>query len=193
MIRLAVFVFFSGICFHQLNAQNSSDNYFSQLNISVGYLPMISSSSTDIGYTAKDMYRLSVGANYGKGFFKLNFQYGQMLSENTWPPDCNTYNTNFAYHYHISLFKFMDAYAGIETGLYTTQFKDSVASYREFETEMLAGAELGIEAKLTSKLSLTCAYRIQRVFSSPRVDMTFGDIGLTYYFNKSETVKKWLQ
>ncbi len=194
MIRVFYIILSFSICIQNLNAQNKTDNYFNQLNIGIGYLPILTFSPTSIEYSPTNMFRVSLGANYGKGFFKGKMQYGKMISQNTMLPDCQVFNFNLAYEYYVPIFKFLDAYAGIETGLHNIKFDDpDVPFYSSNETEMVAGVEFGIAAKLSPKVSATCSYRIQRIFSTPRVDISFGDIGLIYYFNKSKKVQEWLQ
>ncbi len=193
MIRLFYILFSLSMCIQSLKAQQKTDNYFNQLHIGFGYLPVVSMYSPTLEYSPTNMLRFTLGTNYGNGVFKTNFLYGKMIYPTNKLPNCDVYNVNLAYQYYVRLYKRLNVYGGIETGLHTIKFDINLPNYARIETEMAAGAEIGLEAKLTPHISLNAGYRIQRIFSIPRVDFTFADVGVIYYFNKSDKIKQWLQ
>lgn len=180
--------------FFPAKAQEKRPANLSQIHLGIGYMPVLHFSPETFDYIPSQMLRLTIGSNYMSGYLKANLQYTHIVSDNQ-RPDCNMFDNSLSYLYYVRLYKGLSIYAGAQIGLNTIQFEDDSALVedRKRETEVSSGLELGIEMRVIPKLGISGSYKLQRIFATPRNNLSMIDIGLVYYFNSSEKLKQWLE
>lgn len=194
MIRRFVFLCcLLSLAFIQVKAQEQKLANLSQIHIGAGYMPVLHFTPDTLDYKPEGMIKLSLGVNYLKGYLKLNFQYASLVTASA-NPSCNMYDGSLSYLYFIPVYKGFALFAGGQAGLNTIHFRgDNVPADRNFETEVSGGLEAGIEKRFKNRLGVSCAYQFQRIFATPRNNVSMLNIGVTYYFHSNEKVKKWLE
>jgi hypothetical protein len=174
-------------------SQKKRDPNFSRLHIGIGYLPVLHFSPQSSDYKPSEFLRLTIGSNYEKGHFKLNLQYTNMVSSYQ-QPNCLMLDNSLSYLYDIGISQQFYIFSGLQIGLNTIHFYGSkVDDGRSIETEVSGGLEAGIAMRVIPKLDISVSYKLQRIFATPRNTLSMIDIGVVYYFNSSERLKKWLE
>lgn len=177
-------------------AQSTPLPNLSQLHLNLGYMPVIGFSPKKSDYIPKSMYRMTIGINYGKGYIKYNGQYTVINSTNvSLYPDAKMLDNSLGYSYFIPITKYGFVFIGAQLGL-NTYYMDvagtNLSPNRALETELSSGFEVGMEIRIKKKLGMSVAFKQQRIFATPRNDLSMVDLGLTYYFNSTPKLKKWL-
>jgi hypothetical protein len=194
MNRFFIFLFSSfTLVFLQVKAQEQKITDLSQLNAGVGYMPVLRFSPGTLDYRPTGTARLTLGANYLKGYIRYNLQYNSLEVYNQ-QPECKMFDNSLAYLYFIHLYRGLSLYAGGQVGLNTIHFgENELSEDRAFETEVSAGLETGAEWRIADKLGISCSYKLQRIFATPRNDLSMLDFGIIYYFKPNQKIKEWLE
>jgi predicted porin len=193
MIRFCIFCAFVLLTFTKGKAQERYNSNLSQLHISAGYMPVLQFSPDYLDYHPSAFTRLTLGLNYQHGYIQTHFQYAYLPSSDPQKPDTRIFDNSLAYLYTLPVYKGLSIRAGGQIGLNTIHFQTDVAGDRSFETEVSGGFEAGIELRVMQKLGLIGSYKLQRIFATPRNNLSMIDVGAVYYFNSNQTLKKWLE
>lgn len=194
MIRVIVFTLFAvGFAHLNANAQESKIDNLSQLQIGIGYAPVLVFTPTTLDYTSSSMVRFTLGTNYLKGSINYNLHYSSLTPSNG-QPDCDMFDNSMSYQYRVKLYKKLFVSTGLQIGINTIHFKgDSVSSGRSLESEISAGFDAGLQLYIGKGLGISCSYKLGRIFATPRNDLQMIDLGIFYNFKPNKTVKTWLE
>lgn len=196
MIKVLLTAILLTACKVGLLAQSLNIPELSQLNVGIGYMPVLRFEPKYFDYTPQNFVRATVGVNYGKGYIRYQFQYTRITPNiATSYPECMLFDNGIAYHYYLPISKYFYLFGGGQIG-FNTYYMDVqgtvLYAHRTFETEISCGLEIGTEFRLKNNLGFMASFKRQRILASPRNDMSMLDIGLIYYFKSSTTLKKWL-
>ncbi len=193
MIRIGTLLYLFLLISVSVKAQQERTPNLSQIHIGVGFLPVLQFSPNNFDYSPSQMTRLSLGTNYLSGNINANLQYAYMTSPNQ-RPNCRMFDASLSYLYHITLPKNFFIYSGLQFGSNTIHFEgDDIPDDRDFETEVSGGIEFGIEKRFRDKIGISCSYKLQRIFATPRNNLSMMDIGISYYFNSNDKLRQWLE
>jgi len=175
-----------------VKAQYKREPNLAQLNVSIGILPVLNFTPKLFDYIPTEMLRITFGVNYLKGYLKGNLQYTNITSTNR--PNCIMLDKSISYIYSAHLYKGFFINGGFQVGLNSIRIDDkNLPDFLGSETELSSGFEFGVEKRFKNKLGVSYSYKLQRIFATPRNTFSILDIGLVYYFNSSDRLKKWLE
>lgn len=190
-LGLIFLVWLSGVT--SLFAQQKKVESLSQIHLGIGWEPVLNFSPSSLDYVTNHMTRFTVGVNYLNGYIKFNTQYANMITHGALPK-CMMLNNSLAYQYHVYLPKSFSVYIGGQIGLNTIKFEyNDFSKYRIYETELSAGAEIGLQKILFDKIGINYSFKLLHIFATPRNDISTMDIGFIYLFKPNNKLKTWLE